>query len=93
MKLPALRIAEPCTEDWHAMDGDTRSRHCDRCQTSVLDLSRLTTPEARAALADPTAPPPCVRYLHAPDGSIITRTDQHQRLASLLRSLARRPAR
>ncbi|RYE83639.1 MAG: hypothetical protein EOO75_19090, partial [Myxococcales bacterium] len=89
-KLPLLTIAAPCPEDWSAMAGDDRSRHCDRCQTSVVDLSALSADEARRTLDHPDRPA-CVRYLRAPDGAIITRTDQQLRLAALLRAMTSRP--
>ena len=90
-RLPLIPIAAPCSEDWSAMAGDDRSRHCDRCQTAVVHLSALTADEARRTLDRPDRPA-CVRYLRAPDGAVITRTDQQQRLTALLRAMAsRRP--
>ncbi len=88
-RLPVIPIAAPCSEDWGAMSGDDRTRHCDRCDTRVTNLSALTTDEVRDALARPDRPA-CVRYLQAPDGAVITRTDQRQRLATLLNAMASR---
>ena len=89
MKLPVLTIASPCSEDWGAMNGDERTRHCERCATPVTHLSALTDAEVRQALDSPDRPA-CVRFLRAPDGAVVTRTDQRQRLTAMLRALAAR---
>ena len=68
MHRDELRIESPCHEDWSAMTGDTRRRHCDACDTHVHDLSAMTEREARRLLArSPTA---CIRYRARPDGSV-----------------------
>lgn len=86
MKLSALRIAEPCHEDWNVMPGDALERGCAACQTRVLNLSELSRAEAEEALA--RRPPDgrlCVRFARDEGGEVATRTLQEERfLAALL---------
>lgn len=90
MKTP--EIAEPCRADWDAMSGDSRSRHCARCELRVVDLSELTRHEAQATLLRrPGDGRLCVRYSHHGDGRLLTRSDPQERLLTVLRGLAARP--
>lgn len=92
-RLSTLRVAEPCHEDWDAMTGDARRRHCDHCRLHVTDLSELTTAEAEDLLA--RGGPDgrlCVRYTRDPDGRIVNRTTRHAQLVGLLRLLAEQKA-
>jgi len=54
-----LPIVSPCHEDWEQMAGDV-ARRCERCRTSVVDLSALSERQARAVLATPGEM--CIRY-------------------------------
>lgn len=93
MRLDTLRVATPCHEDWHAMTGDARARHCERCELHVRDLSELTRAEAEELLARRTPGGRlCVRYTLDERGAVVTRTSQQERLVGLLRSLAGRAA-
>lgn len=85
MKLSALRIADPCHEDWDAMPGDARERHCASCKTSVLNLSELSDADAEAALS--RGGRLCVRFARDDHGHISTRTTEQSRLLSALRAL------
>ncbi|MFO0682326.1 MAG: hypothetical protein U0234_09760 [Sandaracinus sp.] len=40
-RLP-IRVESPCQEDWSAMSLRGEGRHCARCDTTVLDLTRVT---------------------------------------------------
>ncbi|MBX7195109.1 MAG: hypothetical protein K1X94_23850 [Sandaracinaceae bacterium] len=74
--LPRLRIASPCGEDWNAMVGNERVRHCSRCEKDVFDLSAMTSHEVLSLLrAHDTLPEgglPCVRFYRRSDGTILT---------------------
>ena len=43
-----LRIAHPCAERWADMRPRGEGRHCDRCEKTVVDLTRVTQARARA---------------------------------------------
>ncbi len=47
----ALRINAPCHEDWSMMTPRGPGRHCAACDTVVIDLVALSTPERLSALA------------------------------------------
>jgi len=66
-----LRIASPCTEDWDAMIGDARVRHCSQCERDVFDLSAMSRAEIAASGADAGASP-CVRLYLRRDGNVLT---------------------
>lgn len=57
----AIRIPEPCHEDWNAMHPRTGGRHCDRCAHTVLDLTRATDAEL-IDLVRRDAMPRCARF-------------------------------
>jgi len=63
-------IASPCSEDWSAMVGDDRVRHCSRCAKDVYNLSALTSDEAEAFLAQRGER--CVRFFRRRDGTLLT---------------------
>ena len=65
-----LPIAEPCHEDWDAMQPRERGRFCDRCSKDVHDLSSMTEDEARAFLRERAGTRVCVNYRHHEDGRI-----------------------
>lgn len=89
MRLDSLRIAEPCHQDWDAMAGDARARHCEHCDLQVVDLSELRRDEAEARLArGGPGGRLCVRYTRDADGEIVTRTTRERRIVDLLRRLA-----
>lgn len=58
-----LKIAEPCCEDWDAMIGDARRRHCLQCDKDVVNLSTMTEGEARAFLKETKNS--CIRYTYS----------------------------
>lgn len=88
MNLDTIRVAEPCREDWDAMTGDARARHCERCDLHVTDLSALTRAEAEDLLSRRTPGGRlCVRYALDARGAVVTRTSERERLLALLRAL------
>ena len=62
-------IVRPCDQRWERMTASAHGRHCAQCDIDVLDLSRLSEPEARRVLANGDA---CIRYEVREDGSLIT---------------------
>lgn len=71
--LRDLRIASPCSADWHAMTGDERSRFCAQCKLHVHDLSAMTRDEATALLRNAASGRVCVRFFRRADGRVLTR--------------------
>ena len=68
-----LSIPEPCGEDWQAMRGaGVASRHCDRCQTAVVDVAMLTEAELQDAV-ERTGGHLCVRLTRFADGTLLLR--------------------
>lgn len=73
-KLPILdniRVASPCTAEWSAMTGDERTRHCNKCEKQVFNLSEMTRAEAEALILEKHGDL-CARYYRRHDGTIIT---------------------
>jgi hypothetical protein len=68
-----LPIANPCPEDFAAMNGAGASRHCERCDKAVTDLSQMTELQAKVFLLDHGSQRVCVRYRARPDGTIAFR--------------------
>lgn len=65
-----LPIAEPCHENWDAMDGEGARRFCDACQTQVTNLSDMSEGEAKQFLRAKAGKNVCVRYRSDHDGNI-----------------------
>jgi hypothetical protein len=90
MTLSALRVAEPCPENWDAMTGDERARFCDRCALSVTNLAELRRAEAEALLTQQSPENRvCVRITRDAQQNVITRTTQEERFVAALHALAR----
>lgn len=70
--LKNVRIAAPCSQPWHAMEGDDRVRFCKECHLNVFNLSDMTAVEA-AALVKETQGRLCVSYYMRADGTILTK--------------------
>ncbi|MCB9766276.1 MAG: hypothetical protein H6739_41255 [Alphaproteobacteria bacterium] len=89
--LPAPRMRFECPERWASLRGDGCSRFCDRCQLEVVDLSALDDDVVRDLHQRPAAErPACVRFLQAPDGTLITRTTRRKQLLDVLRGYVKR---
>jgi hypothetical protein len=70
MKALHLPIADPCHEDWDAMDPQQQGRFCGKCTKHVHDLSAMTQDEADALLRQRAGSRICVRYEHDDEGRI-----------------------
>jgi hypothetical protein len=40
-----IRIPKPCHEDWNAMTPNQQGRFCNNCSKSVIDFTKMKTPE------------------------------------------------
>lgn len=65
-----LPIAEPCHENWDAMEPRERGRFCASCKKDVHDLSAMTEDEAREFLRERAGTRLCVNYRHDTAGRI-----------------------
>jgi hypothetical protein len=74
VRLDALRVAAPCKERWDDMRGDAVSRHCQRCDQPVFNLSAMSRDQAEAFLAERVGPSAgaCVRFYRRADGTVMT---------------------
>jgi hypothetical protein len=70
--LENLYVEKPCSEDWNAMEGDERERHCKSCNHAVLDLSSMTREEAEAVVTNSSGRL-CVRYTVDDDGALMNK--------------------
>jgi hypothetical protein len=70
MRTLHLPIADPCHEDWDAMDPTERGRFCQTCTKEVHDLSSMTEAQARSLLRERAGGRICVRYEHDDAGRI-----------------------
>jgi hypothetical protein len=73
LKTHEIPVSTPCDERWALMKTSARGRHCAQCRTEVLDLSRMSEREVRAALARGDV---CVRYEARADGTVLTANDR-----------------
>ncbi len=73
MKTTEIPIDSPCHEDWDAMNGGRKRRHCGQCDKDVFHLSKMTSADARDLLN--RRDDICVRYEHDTLGNILFRDD------------------
>lgn len=72
MKPLDLHIASPCSEDWAAMSGDDRVRHCAKCNLNVFNTREMTEAEVRALLASRSnGARVCARLYRRRDGTLL----------------------
>ena len=69
--LDNIKIASPCSQDWDAMIGSERKRHCGECKLNVYNLSGMTRTEAESFLIK-SENRVCVRFYRRADGSLLT---------------------
>lgn len=72
-KATQLRVLSPCDEKWESMTPQGPGRYCDRCEHTVLDLSRATRREAQALL-DKHADLNCIQMIVDEDGLPVYRS-------------------
>lgn len=74
------KISKPCPASWDAMTGDQQSRHCDKCNKSVHNISELSAAEAEALLCKSTTSV-CIRMQQTKDGAFKTKSGWMKRVA------------
>jgi len=67
-----IQVASPCTASWHAMTGNDRVRHCDRCNLDVYNFSEMTEKEVKRLLSQ-DSDRICGRIYRRADGTMLTR--------------------
>jgi hypothetical protein len=67
-----LRVANPCEEDWDAMDRTAEGRRCEKCDRVVHDLTAASLDEVVTRFAS-SGRPPCVRYRADARGEAVLR--------------------
>jgi hypothetical protein len=70
MKRDDLKLRFECNEDWDAMSGDDRARHCGKCDQTVHDLSAMSREEAESLLGERKQGRLCVRYAVSSEGQV-----------------------
>jgi hypothetical protein len=63
-------IANPCRESFEAMQGDERTRFCEKCRKDVHVLSEYTEEEGRALFAEARGARICVRFAKDSRGAV-----------------------
>jgi hypothetical protein len=81
MRTHHLPIANPCHEDWDAMDPVAQGRFCHSCSKQVHDLSDMTENEAQDVLHANAGTSICVRYCHDDRGNVRFRPAMAARVA------------
>src|SRR5688572_6362848 len=61
----AVRVTQPCTEDWEKMVGNEKVRFCTHCAKSVNNLSTMTRKEALRLVRNSNGRL-CIRYIKDP---------------------------
>ena len=51
MKNPQIKIAKPCNEDWNKMSKNKLGRHCQLCDKTVVDFTKMSSEEIRDYLS------------------------------------------
>ena len=69
-----LSIPDPCQEDWGQMDTSSGHRFCGKCQSSVIDFSRLTRKQAVRAIKSAEGRV-CGRLVRDSHGEVIFRSE------------------
>jgi hypothetical protein len=60
--MKAIRIDDPCHEDWNKMNPTQQGAFCGKCEIDVIDFSRLSMPEVKSVLKDNAGKHLCGRF-------------------------------
>src|SRR4051794_26610959 len=69
--LDSITIPVACPVPWDTMQGDDRTRFCDKCSQNVHDVSELTREEALRLVSN-GGKVPCLRLYRRRDGRVMT---------------------
>lgn len=78
MKI-SISVPKPCHENWNAMAPADSGRHCDRCQHTVMDLTRTSDAEL-VDLFRKDAMPKCARFTQSQLDRVIALEERSARL-------------
>jgi len=68
-----ITTSKPCTQDWDAMSGDGRQRHCAECGKTVHNFARMRRSDVEnLAVAAANGEQVCARITRRSDGSLVT---------------------
>lgn len=65
----AIRVDEPCSEEWEDMRPGGASRSCAKCRVDVLDATQMTEDEFRETVAKHGSI--CARFDASPSGELV----------------------
>lgn len=69
--LDMIQVKTPCQMDWELMSGSEQTRHCDRCQKNVYNISQMTQQEAISLIKEKEGNL-CLRLFRRHDGTVVT---------------------
>jgi hypothetical protein len=73
--LKQITIPSPCHASWDSMTGDDRTRFCQECGKSVVNLAAMPETEA-TSLVEEQGNDLCARVTKRKDGSVVTAKPQ-----------------
>jgi hypothetical protein len=83
--LKQITIPTPCHANWDAMTGDNRTRFCQECGKSVVNLAALTEEEATSLVEQ--GDDLCAQVTRRKDGTVVTKSTTY-RIRSLMMVIA-----
>ncbi len=54
-----VEMPKPCTEDWAKMTPNERGRHCEKCQITLIDFTKMSDQEVIDFIAKDKGQSPC----------------------------------
>jgi len=76
MKNQNLKIEKPCHEDWNKMAPNQLGRHCQLCEKTVVDFTKMSSEEIKEYLSNRGNERVCGRILKEPVKRIPSKKEQ-----------------
>ena len=76
MKNHNLKIEKPCHEDWNKMASNELGRHCQLCEKTVVDFTKMSSEEIKEYLLKKSNERICGRILKEPVKRIPSKKEQ-----------------
>ena len=76
MKNQNLKIEKPCREDWNKMTPNQLGRHCQLCEKTVVDFTKMSSEEIKEYLSNRGNERICGRILKEPIKRIPSKKEQ-----------------
>ena len=76
MKNHNLKIEKPCHEDWNKMAPNQLGRHCQLCEKTVVDFTKMSSEEIKEYLSNRGNERICGRILKEPVKRIPSKKEQ-----------------